>query len=160
MGIFGILPITLKPEKIHVLADVLSKIAYDKEVVNEVEVPYFEFSKFIKEYDDDQFFGPSVQAGDGNWPGDTKKRVRIEGRIPSFGIKDIESLYNKKACVLQEAVSSIRQIAHDSIFGCRFKFERTIFRLGNFHSRNKARDVKKYIDGYMKRQNHKESNVK
>lgn len=57
-------------------------------------------------------------------------------------------------------MSSILQIAHHSRIGGQFKFSHPMSRLGSFHYRQKARDVKKYADGCMKCQKFKVSNAK
>lgn len=58
LGIFGIFPISLKPEEIHVHRDVLSRISNEEAVLIKVEVPCVDFSNLIVTYDDDQFLGP------------------------------------------------------------------------------------------------------
>lgn len=55
-------PITLKPEKNHILGGALSGIPNDKAAVNNVEVKYDDFSKVIMGCDENQFLGPFVQA--------------------------------------------------------------------------------------------------
>lgn len=66
---FGIFPI------IRVPGDALSRIVNDSAAVDYVEVPYVDLVKIINGYVDAQCFGPVVQALNGRWPGNTKKRL-------------------------------------------------------------------------------------
>lgn len=75
LEMFGIFSITPRPGKILVLVEALSRISTNEAVINDVEVPYVDFSKVINGYDDDQIFGPSVQALNENFPSNTKERV-------------------------------------------------------------------------------------
>ena len=67
----GIFPITLKPGKIHVLGDVLSRAPHimekidDGSLCNDVEVPFVKNEYVITRYDEDQFFGPVVSERHG-----------------------------------------------------------------------------------------------
>ncbi len=60
LGNFGIFPITLKPGKIHVLGDTLSRAPYI--AFNALEIPFIELDSVIESYENDQFFGQIVQA--------------------------------------------------------------------------------------------------
>jgi hypothetical protein len=75
LGNFGVFPITLKPGKIHVLGDSLSRAPHvinlsdeTSAVLNSTEIPHFDRSEILKNYDDDQFFGPVVRAMRNEWP--------------------------------------------------------------------------------------------
>ena len=162
LGNFGIFPITLKPGKIHVLGDALSRAPHAKvnATVNDVEVPYIEFSNIINGYEDDQFFGPILRAMKGEFPEDQKQRLKIEKILPMFTYDGKRLKYQGKICVPRKNVSGILDIAHDSKLGGHFKFAKTMSRLSNFHWRHKARDIKKYVDGCMKCQQYKDSNQK
>ena len=92
LGNFGVFPITLKPGKIHVLGDTLSRAPLakidDDTLVNDVEVPYIQFEDLINGYEDDQFFGPIVKALNDEWPDDPKQRMKLEKMLPLFEFKD------------------------------------------------------------------------
>ena len=163
LGNFGVFPITLKPGKIHVLGDTLSRAPhadYDDVNVNDVEVPFIEFEDVISGYEDDQFFNPIVKALREEWPDDEKQRSKLEKLLPLFKYDKKRLLYQNKVCVPRKCVSTILGIAHDSQLRGHFKFAKTLSRLSNFYWRHKARDVKKYIDGCMKCQQFKDSNQK
>ena len=163
MGNFGVFPITLKPGKIHVLGDTLSRAPHAEEanlVVNDVEVPYIDFENVISGYEDDQFFGPIVKALKDKWPKEQKQRLKIEKLIPLFKFEGKKLLYMNKVCVPRKCVSTVLGIAHDSRLAGHFKFAKTMSRLSNFHWRHKARDVKRYVDGCLVCQQFRDSNQK
>jgi len=160
LGNFGVFPITLKPGKIHVLGDTLSRAPHAEEYphVNDVEVPYIDIEEIISNYDEDQFFGPVVRAMKGTWPKDPKEALRLEKVLPMFKMNGVKLLYNGKLCVPRKSVASVLQIAHDSRLGGHFKFAKTMSRLSNFHWRHKSRDVKAYVAGCLTCQQYKDSN--
>jgi len=164
LGNFGVFPITLKPGKIHVLGDTLSRAPHasidDDACVNDVEVPYIQFEDVISGYEDDQFFGPILRALSDEWPDDPKQKLKLEKMLPMFEYKDKRLTYNGKICVPRKCVSTILGIAHDSQLGGHFKLTKTLSRLTNFHWRHKTRDVKRYVAGCLKCQQFKDSNQK
>ena len=162
LGNFGIFPITLKPGKIHVLGDTLSRAPHAKgdASLNDVEVPFIRFEDVIVGYEDDQFFGPIVKALTGEWPTEAKQKVKLEKLVPMFTMEGKKLLYRKKLCVPRKSISTVMHMAHDSKISGHFKFAKTMARLDNFHWRHKARDVKKYIDGCIVCQQYKDSNQK
>jgi len=149
LGNFGIFPITLKPGKIHAIADVLSRAPHapEKPAVNNIEVPFIDIEDVIGRYEEDQFFGPIMKAINGEFPKSAKEKFRIEKLLPSFEKNGSKLLYNGKVCVPRKSISTILNIAHDSKLGGHFKFAKTMSRLSNFHWRHKSRDVKKYVNG-------------
>ena len=165
LGNFGIFPITLKPGKIHVLGDTLSRAPHvikseSGTLLNSLEVPFIEFEDVITRYDDDQFFGPIVRAMDGKFPNDEVQKRKLEKVLPMFSRNGQKLLYNGKVCVPRRSVSSVLQLAHDSKISGHFKFLKTLSRLEKFHWRHKTRDVRKYVDGCMKCQQYRDSNQK
>ena len=163
LGNFGVFPITLKPGKIHVLGDVLSRAPHapDNDVnVNDMEVPFIQFEDVIREYDDDQLFGPVARALNKKWSDNPKEKFRLKQLLPYFKLDGKRLFYNGKFCVPRKSVSTIMQIAHDSKVGGHFKFAKTMSRLSNFHWKNKSRDVKKYVAGCITCQQYKDSNQK
>ena len=164
LGNFGIFPITLKPGKIHVLGDVLSRaphvITGRNASFSNIEVPEINFEDIVTRYDDDQFFGPVVRAMEGDFPEDEIQKRKLEKIIPLFCRERARLFYNGKLCVPRRSVSSILQMAHDSRISGHFKFLKTLARLEKFHWRHKARDVRKYVEGCMKCQQYKDSNQK
>ena len=149
LGNFGVFPINLKPGKIHVLGDVLSRAPHAEEAdlfVNDVEVPHIKFEDVIFGYEEDQFFGPIIRALRNEWPDNPKNRLKLEKLVPLFKLENKKLFYMNKVCVPRKCVSTLLQIAHDSQLGGHFKFAKTLSRLSNFHWRHKARDVKQYVD--------------
>lgn len=163
-GNFGVFPITLKPGKIHMLGDTLSRAPHasidDDPVVNDVEVPYIQFYDVISEYENDQFFGPIVRALSDKWPDDPKMRLKIEKMLPIFEYLDKKLKYNGKICVPRECVRTVFGIAHDSQLGGHFKLAKNLSRLTNFYWRHKTSDMRKYAAGWLKCQQFKDSNQK
>lgn len=162
LGNFGIFPITLKPGKIHVLGDALSRAPHAPEdpAVNDIEVPYCAFDDVITNYEEDQFFGPIVKAFKDEWPSDEKQKYKLQKLLPMFKWDGKRLLYGRKLCVPRRSVANILHMAHDSKLSGHFKFAKTMARLGNFHWRHKARDVRNYVDGCVVCQQYKDSNQK
>jgi len=136
LGNFGVFPIKLKPGKIHVLGDTLSRAPHADDsdvVVNDVEVPYIQFDNVISGYEEDQFFGPIMKALDNEWPKDQKQKLKIEKLLPLFKREGKKLLYMNKVCVPRKSVSTILRFAHDSLVAGHFKFAKTMSRLSNFH---------------------------
>ena len=160
LGNFGVFPITLKPGKIHVLGDALSRAPHAREDphVNDVEIPYIKFDDVISGYDEDQFFGPVVRALKDEWPENPKEAEKLKRMLPMFTMEGVKLLYNGKVCVPRKSVSTILHIAHDSRVGGHFKFAKTMSRLSNFHWRHKTRDVKMYVAGCLTCQQYKDTN--
>lgn len=144
LGYFGIFPITLKPGKIHVLGDTLSRAPHvtNTRVVNDIEVLFIQFEDVIGSYEEDQFFGPILRAMKDDWPSDQKKRVKLEKFIPLFQFDVKRVLYNRKLCVPRKFISTIMHIANNSKTDGYFNFSKTMAILDNFLWRHKARDVK------------------
>lgn len=69
-------------------------------------------------------------------------------------------LCSLKLCVSQKSAVDILHMVHDSKLWGYFKFANTMARLGHFHWRHKARNVKNYVDGCIVCQQYKDSNQK
>ncbi len=67
--------LTLKPGKIHVLGDTLSRAAHI--AFNALEIPFIELDSVIGSYENDQFFGPIVQAMNGKEIEDPAKKNQV-----------------------------------------------------------------------------------
>lgn len=84
LGNFAIIPITLKPGKIHTLGETLSRAPdanYDASW-NDVEVPFICFEDYVVIYEDNQFFRPIIEALRGDWPKTSKQKVILEKLVP------------------------------------------------------------------------------
>lgn len=81
-AIIEMFTITLKPGNIYVLQHSLSRIVNDEATVNDVRVPYVDFSKVVDGYDVDMFFGTIVQALNGEWSTSRKERAKLGKPIP------------------------------------------------------------------------------
>jgi RNase H-like domain found in reverse transcriptase len=84
LGNYGIFPITIKPGKIHVLGDALSRAPHvmsssdeTSVVVNTTEIPHFDQSDIVRNYEADQFFGPVVRAMGDEFPDSEQKRRQM-----------------------------------------------------------------------------------
>lgn len=168
LGNFGVFPITMKPGKIHVLGDSLSRAPHvinssdeTSAVLNSTEVPYFDRSEILKNYEDDQFFGPVVRAMRNEWPMHEHGKRQLERMLPYF-TKDNDGclLYQGKMCLPRRSIASILQVAHDSKIGGHFGLAKTMSRLSNFHWRHMLRDVRNYVKGCMRCQQFKDSRQK
>jgi hypothetical protein len=157
LGNFGIFSINLKPGKVHVLRDVLSRAPHtissediSSAVINGVEIPVVDFSDFSGNYEHDQFLGPILQALQGVLPADDISRRQVNRLLPMFTADEGLLRYENKLCVPRRCVSRLLQMAHDSRIGGHFGHAKTISRLANFYWRHKSRDVKLYVHGCLK----------
>ncbi len=163
LGNFGIFPINMKAGKMHVLRDALSRIPNvmnskdeTSAVVNAVET--FEVDKeIISGYEDDQFFRKIHKAFQGTFPQDEREKRVVERLLPLFEIQNGELKYQNRLCIPRRNVSKILDSAHDSKVGGHFGLAKTLSRLSGLYWRNMSKDVKNYIKGCMKFQQHKDS---
>ena len=166
LGNFGIFPITLKPGKIHVLGDVLSRAPHvlngdlSNLNLNDVEVLGVDFEDFIPSYEEDQFFGPIVKAMNGDWPKENEKKLTFEKILPLFERENKTLYYHGLLCVPRKSVSNLLQMAHDSKISGSFALGKTLSRLKRYHWRHKVRDVRNYIRGCIRCQQYKDSTQK
>lgn len=98
---FFIFPMGLKPGKIHVLRDDMSRAAHVKEddgqvYVNYLEVPYITCYDLIGENEYYMFFRPVVKAMGGEWPGNKKQVKELKRFVPLFekGVRRISIIPN------------------------------------------------------------------
>ncbi len=82
LGNFGIFPINLKPGRIHVLGDTLSRAP--QTAFNAVEIPFIELDSVIGRYENDQFFGPIIQAMNRKEIEDLVKKKQVTNLMPLF----------------------------------------------------------------------------
>lgn len=125
-GYVEIIPIPLKPGKIHVLGDVLWRAPHapgDRNI-NDIEVPYFNFENVMSRYEEDECLGPVLKALNCQWPIEEKKKVRLEKHVPIHKLHGRRLMYNGKICVPRKSVSTILEAAHDSKNGGHFQFAR------------------------------------
>lgn len=147
---FGIKKINLKPGRVHVLGDVLSRAPHVMEemTLNNVTVSGlaspFDFSM---DYESDQLFGPILRGLQGDLPDDKVQRDRVSRLIPSFTYAEGRLQYGEKTCVPRRQVKDVLHAAHDVSIAGHFGFAKTLGRLERYHWRHKARDVKLYVDG-------------
>ena len=159
LGNFGIFPITLKPVKLHVLGDALSRapqIIKGEMKINDVEVPSIDVNDVLSDYEGDQFFGRVVRALQGEWPEDDTQRRTVEKIIPMFKRDGSKLMYHGKLCVPRKSVSNVLQLAHDLKSSGHFGFSKTLSRLDGYHWKHKSRDVKNYVRGCLRCQQYKD----
>ena len=97
LGNFGIFPITLKPRKIHVLGDALSRapqVIKGETEINDVEVPSIDLNDVLSGYEGDKFFRPVVRALQGEWLEDDTQRQTVEEILPMFKRDGSKLMYN------------------------------------------------------------------
>ena len=75
LGNFGIFPINLKPGKIHVLGDTLSRAPHIK--VNDIEVMTPSIDFITSAYKEDEFYGPLIQVLNKRFLQDPVKRKKF-----------------------------------------------------------------------------------
>lgn len=161
MGNFGVLAIRLKPGRIHVPGDALSRAPRGQEVdvvVNDVELLFTKFGGVIFEHKDDRFFRPIVKALGDEWPNDSKQRLKLEKLLLLSKLTDKKFLCLNKTWAPGKFLCSLLVIAHDSKPGGHFKFAKTLSRLSILHWQHKARVWKKYGEGCVKCEQIEDSN--
>jgi hypothetical protein len=103
-------------------------------VLNSTEVPYFDRSEILKNYEDDQFFGPVVIAMRNELPKHEHGKRLLERILPYFTRDNDGCLwYQGKMCFPRRSIVSILQVANDSKIGGHFGLAKTMSRLSNFH---------------------------
>lgn len=147
LGIFGIFPITLKPGKIHVLGDTLSRAPHAS--MNALEVLNVDLEDVIDGYEDDKFYGSVLKLLKGEEISDEIMRRKILKIKPLFHLNERKLLYCGKLCVPRKAIPTILQLAHDAKTAGHFGYLKTLSRLKNYHWKHKSRDVKNYIQGCL-----------
>ena len=159
---FSIKDVSLKPGRVHVLVDVLSRAPH---VIEGLEVTNMQVSivsldlGFEAQYASDQLFGPVSQAREGDFPSDEVHKDRIERLLPKF--KTVEGLlyYEDKVCVPRSCVRDVLQLAHDSKLGGHFGFAKTLARVQRFHWKGRTKDVRQYCEGCITCQQQGEMNT-
>ena len=145
LGNFGIFPINLKPGKIHVLGDALSRAPQVS--VNFLEVVNFDLGFVLDGYESDEFYGPLLNVMNGGKLSNEVKHKKFKSLLPLFHRDGNKLFYDDKLCVPRKAISRIMQLAHDAKTAGHFGYFKTLSRLKNFYWKHKARDVKKYVQG-------------
>ena len=153
LGNFAIFPINLKPGKIHVLGDTLSRAPHAS--VNVCQVLEVN-SENLFNYEEDSFFGSVCKVLKGEKLSNEFQQRKIDRILPSFHFHENKLLYDGKICVPRKSISSILQLAHDSKTSGHFGYLKTLLRLKNFHWKHKSRDVKNYVQGCIVRQQKKD----
>lgn len=158
LGNFGIFPITLKPGKIHVLGDTLSRAPHIH--VNDIEVMTPSLDFITDGYKEDEFYGPLIKVMNKEVLKDPVKMKKFEKLATHFHEDGKRLIYEGKICVPRKSVKQILQMAHDCKVAGHFAVYKTLARLKNFYWRNKAKDVKSYVQGCLTCQQKKDSREK
>lgn len=101
---FGISAVALKPRRIHVLGDELSRIPPDLSTmeINNIQLLDVHSPRvFESNHEVDQTFGPILRALKGNWPSDRVQRDRVSRLLPLFQLEGNRLLYDGRLCVVQ-----------------------------------------------------------
>ena len=145
LGNFGVFPINLKPGKIHVLGDTLSRAP--QLLINDLEVLRMDSEDIFDQYEEDDFYGPLLKVMDGHDLSDKIKDRKFKSLMNMFHRDGRKLLYQGKLCVPRKAVRDVLHLAHDAKVAGHFGYFKTLSRLGNFYWKHKSRDVKKYVQG-------------
>ena len=147
LGNFGIFPITLKPGKIHVLGDTLSRAPHAS--MNSVEILSANVEEITDNYENDQVFGPLLKVMKGERLKDIVQQKKFEKMAQYFHLDGKKLLYEGKLCVPRKSVSDVLQMAHDCKVAGHFGYFKTLSRLNKFYWKHKSRDVKRYVQGCL-----------
>ena len=147
---FGIRKVNLRPGRVHVLGDVLSRAPHIMEqdllAANATSAVSLDI-EFGEQYAGDQMFGPIVRAFSGEWSDDPVQKERTARLLPLFKFEKGLLYYNGKVCVPRICVRDVLGLAHDLTVSGHFAFRKTIDRLHRYHWKHKTRDVMKYCEG-------------
>ena len=162
---FGILKMNLKPGRIHVLGDVLSRAPHvmqkDTLDVNNMNVSVVSLNlDCSKQYEEDQLFWPIVKALLGELPENDVHRDRMQSILPLFRKEKGLLFYRNKVCVPRRSVRDILHLAHDAKVSGHFAYAKTLSRLDGYHWKIKYRDLKAYCQGCMACQQQKDATGK
>lgn len=149
---FGIFKVNLKPGRIHVLGDVLSRAPHvmkeDNLAVNTIQVSSLAFDfDFKNNYGGDQFFSPIINGLRGTLPEGSGQRDKILRILPLFRDQKGMLWYQGKVCVPRRSVRDVLHLAHDVKISGHFAFSKTLSRLEGYHWKNKTRDIENYCQG-------------
>ena len=151
---FGILRMNLKPGRVHVLGDVLSRAPHVMQElgpsVSNMQVSSLALDlQFEMEYETDQTFGPVVKGLRQELPSDSVQRDRVLRLLTLFGMDEVLLYLKEKVCVPRRRVRDLLHLAHDCKIAGHFAFAKTLRRLEAYHWKNRTRDVKKYVSGCL-----------
>ena len=160
---FNIDSLTLRPGRIHVLGDSLSRIPHPHQHVKignihilNVSLP----SGFEDNYAGDPLFGPVHRALCGAWPSEPEKKTYLERVTKMFSLEGRVLRYQGKTCVPRRNVRELLYLAHDCEVAGHFGNAKTYGRLDCFYWKHKARDVDRYARGCMRCQQSKDGRTK
>lgn len=160
---FNISALTLKSGKINVLGDALSRITKNNFIqYNNIDILTVDeddsLKQKLRDYSKDQAFGTIYNSFKNMWPEDHKERRRVEMVKQRFKVKDGYLLYESKICVPRKAIPELLNLGHDAKTSGHFGFKKTLGRMDKYHWKHKTRDVRKYCEGCMICQQHKDHN--
>lgn len=154
LGDFNITALQLKPGRINVLGDALSRIRHAKDIrveqsrMNIVAVAEDDVLRSkLEAYDDDQAFGALFRRFNKEWSSEPKEKRSVELLKPLFQKKDNKVMYKGRACVPRKAVRELIELAHEGRLVGHFKCTNTLGRLSNYHWKHKSRNVRKFCEG-------------
>eukprot|EP00171_Calliarthron_tuberculosum_P023944 IDg23944t1 len=157
---FNITKVTLKPGRIHVLGDVLSKIR-DGPIISNIHALKVHLPEnFIQNYSSDQTFGPLIDAMNGTRPSDQTHVARLKRLIDVFKLKNGMLYYGNKLCVPRSNIRDLLELAHDCRISEHFGFEKALDRLTGFHWKRKTKDIEDCCRGCITCQENKDGRTK
>lgn len=155
---------SLKPGRLHVLGDVLSRPPHVKS--GELSVGNCSVTEanielnFYTHYRDDHVFGSIFKHISGDQctnPVQADQSLRL---APSFELRNNILYYKERICVPCKVLPELLSLSHDCKTAGHFGFAKTLGRLKNYHCKYKSKVVKQYCDDCLVHQQNKDMNQK
>lgn len=117
--------------------------------VNEIESIDFDIEDIFANYEEDKFYKPLLQVLNGERLSDPVNQKKFKSLASHFHRDGKRILYDRKLCVPKKTISDLLKMAHDSKISDYFGIFKTTSRLKKFYWKNKAQDVKRYVQGCL-----------
>lgn len=159
-----ILKMSLRPGRVQVLGDVISRpphVMIVKLEVGNVDIWYFKINfQFGNYHPADQLFGHILGYLTGK---EIKNYVLLRLRsilLPSFSLNDGRMYYKERIGVPRKLVLELLHLAHDCGVTGHFWFSETLARLSECHLKQYRKNLKSYCDVFLAIQQNIEGNQK
>lgn len=129
----------------HVLRDALSRVP-NAPIISNTHLIDLSLPEGLKEnYKFDEVFGPISLAINESSPEDKIQKKRVQRLPPLFTVHKGLRMYEEKIFIHRYNIRDLMHLTHDCNVSGHFSTAKTLFRLQNFHSRNKSRYVERYF---------------